>query len=304
MRVRRIVVGVVLAALGMTACSNNTDPGNEATGLPETPLVVESAVDAALRTMFPEDIRTRGVLRLATDPYYPPSAFKSPSGETIGVGADFAAAFTAKTGLRVEWVEVPFDGMLGGLQAHRFDASWSAWTVTRERTEVLNLVTYLNAGTSALVRAGNPKGIKEALDLCGRTVSAQNGTVQAQSVMDGLQQQCAAAGRPAIDPMIVLQQTNVNQAVATGRADAMLADNTAVAYQGKLQPDLFESVDTILINAQPAAVAVHKDNAQLAAAFSATYNALIADGTYGKILGRWEVANAAVTKSEVNPVVS
>ncbi|WP_433469466.1 hypothetical protein [Spirillospora sp. CA-128828] len=113
--------------------------------------------------------------------------------------------------------------MLAGLKAHRFDASWSAWTVTRERTEVLNLVTYLQGGTSALVKAGDPKGIKKPLDLCGRTVAAQTGTAQAQGNMDDLQRQCAAAGRPAIKPMVVPQQTNVNQAVATGRADAMLA---------------------------------------------------------------------------------
>lgn len=306
MRFRRKISAMMMAmaALGTAACSNTADPQPEAAGVPSTPLEVKSAVDPALQAKFPEDVQKRGVLRLATDPNYPPSAFKSASGEIIGVGADFAAAITAKTGLRVEWVEVLFDGMLGGLQAHRFDASWSAWTVTRERTEVLNLVTYLRGGTSALVKAGNPKGIKKPLDLCGNTVAAQNGTVQAQGNMDSLQQQCAAAGRPTITPMIVPQQTNVNQAVATGRADAMLADNTAVGYQAKLQPDLFQSVDTILISPQPAAVAVNKDDRQLAAALAATYNALIADGTYAQILSRWEIPNAAVTKSEINPGTS
>jgi polar amino acid transport system substrate-binding protein len=169
---------------------------------------------------------------------------------------------------------------------------------------VLNLVTYLLGGTSALVKAGNPAAIKEPLDLCGRTVAAQNGTTQAQGVMDGLQQQCAAAGRPAIVATVLPQQTNVNQAVATGRADAMLADNTAVGYQAKMQPDLFESVDSILIRPSAAGIAVAKDNPQLAAAFAATYNALIADGTYADILGRWEIPNAAITKSEINPVTS
>ncbi|MEV0399882.1 ABC transporter substrate-binding protein [Actinoallomurus sp. NPDC050550] len=295
---------VAVAALGMSACSNGTSAQPKDAGLPSTPLEVKSAVDSALRAKFPENIRASGALRVATDPSYPPSAFKSSAGKIIGVGADFAAAITAKTGLRFEWVEVPFDGMLAGLKAHRFDASWSAWTVTRERTEVLNLVTYVNGGTSALVKTGNPKGIKKPLDLCGHTVAAQTGTLQAQGDMDGLRQQCAAAGRPAIKPMIVPQQTNVNQAVATERADAMLADNTAVAYQAKLQPDLFESVSTILISPEPAGVAVPKDDSQLATALAATYNALIADGTYTKILKRWDIPNAALPKSQVNPVTS
>ncbi|AUA08511.1 ABC transporter substrate-binding protein [Streptomyces samsunensis] len=301
---------VAIAVLGTNACTNDDSAGAgtgarpKNAGLPSTPLVVKSAVDSTLQARFPKDIRTSGVLRVAADPNYPPSAFKSSSGKIIGVGADFASAITAKTGLRFEWVEVPFDGMLAGLKAHRFDASWSAWTVTRERTEVLNLVTYLEGGTSALVKAGNPKGIEKPLDLCGRTIAAQTGTTQAQGNMDSLQHQCKAAGKPAIKPMIVPQQTNVNQAVATGRADAMLADNTAVAYQGKLQPDLFKSVDSILLSPEPVGVAVPKKDSQLANALAATYNALIADGTYAKILKRWDITNAAITKSQVNRVTS
>ncbi|WP_210588140.1 ABC transporter substrate-binding protein [Streptomyces sp. GESEQ-35] len=300
--------GVTLAVLGMSACSNDDSTGAGAqptkAGLPSAPLKVKSAVDSALLAKFPEDVRESGVLRLAADPNYPPNAFKSSSGEIIGVGADFAAALTARTGLRVKWVEVPFDGMLAGLKAHRFEASWSAWTVTQERTEVLNLVSYVNAGTSAMVKAGNPEGIKKSLDLCGRTVAAQTGTVQAQGNMDSLQEQCAKAGKSKIEPMVVPQQSNVNQAVATGRADAMLADNTAVAYQAKLQPDLFQSVDTILLSPAAAGVAVPKDEEELAAALTAFYNGLIADGTYTKILERWDIANAAVAKSQVNVVAS
>ncbi|WP_405906419.1 ABC transporter substrate-binding protein [Streptomyces sp. NBC_00828] len=300
--------GVALAVLGMSACSNDDSTGAGAqptkAALPSAPLKVTSAVDSALLEKFPEGVRKSGVIRLAADPNYPPSAFKNSSGEIIGVGADFAAALTARTGLRVEWVEVPFDGMLAGLKARRFDASWSAWTVTQERTEVLNLVSYVNGGTSAMVKAGNPKGIKKSLDLCGRTVAAQTGTAQAQGNMDSLQEECAKAGKSKIKPMIVPQQSNVNQAVATGRADAMLADNTAVAYQAKLQPNLFQSVDTILLQPAPAGVAVAKDQEELAAALAAFYNGLIADGTYMKILDRWDIGNAAVPKSQVNAAAS
>lgn len=301
----RVLHGIAAAAaamavLGTSACGNSTEARPKEAGLPSAPLVVKRAVDPKLRAEFPADIRSKGVLRAAADPNYPPSAFKTPSGKIIGIGADFAAAITAKTGLRFQWVEVPFDGMLAGLKAHRFDVSWSAWTVTPERTQVLNLVTYVKGGTSAMVKAGDPKGIKKPLDLCGHTVAAQTGTAQAQGNMDSLQRQCAAAHRPAITPMIVPQQTNVNQAVATGRADAMLADNSAVAYQAKLQPDLFQSVSSIFLRPEAAGIAVPKGDVRLADALAATYNALIADGTYGKILKRWDISSSAVTRSRVN----
>ncbi|MDT7677455.1 MAG: polar amino acid transport system substrate-binding protein, partial [Pseudonocardiales bacterium] len=90
---------------------------------------------------------------------------------------------------------------------------------------------------------------------------------------------------------------------ATGRADALLADNTLVGYQARLQPGVFEAVPTILVQAVNAAVAVPKDNPQLADALAAGFNAIIADGSYGRILARWQTANVAVAKAEVNPVL-
>jgi polar amino acid transport system substrate-binding protein len=260
-------------------------------------------VDQALRQQFPAAVQASGVLRLAADPSYPPSTFKDDSGQIVGTLPDLAAAITSRAGLKIEWVEVPFDGMLAGLAAHRFDASWSAWSLTAEREQLLNLVAYIKAGTSALVKAGNPAGIRTAEDLCGRTVSAQTGTTQAQQVVDELQRNCAAAGKPALNLLQLPQQTNVNQAVATGRADALLADNTLVGYQARLQPGVFEAVPTILVQAVNAAVAVPKDNPQLADALAAGFNAIIADGSYGRILARWQTANVAVAKAEVNPVL-
>jgi polar amino acid transport system substrate-binding protein len=299
---------VLLAALvcALAGCADNSGPdaaGGTDAAVPPPPSGLLGPVDQALRQRFPAAVQASGVLRLAADPSYPPSTFKDDSGKIVGTLPDLAAAITSRAGLKIEWVEVPFDGMLAGLAAHRFDASWSAWSLTAEREQLLNLVAYIKAGTSALVKAGNPAGIRTADDLCGRTVSAQTGTTQAQQVVDELQRGCAAAGKPALTLLQLPQQTNVNQAVATGRADALLADNTLVGYQAKLQPGVFEAVPTILVQAVDAAVAVPKDNPQLADALAAGFNAIIADGSYGRILARWQTANVAVTKAEVNPVV-
>ena len=299
---------VLLAALvcALAGCADNS--GQDAAGgtdaaVPPPPPGLLGPVDQALRQQFPAAVQASGVLRLAADPSYPPSTFKDDSGQIVGTLPDLAAAITSRAGLKIEWVEVPFDGMLAGLAAHRFDASWSAWSLTAEREQLLNLVAYIKAGTSALVKAGNPAGIRTADDLCGRTVSAQTGTTQAQQVVDELQRNCAAAGKPALNLLQLPQQTNVNQAVATGRADALLADNTLVGYQARLQPGVFEAVPTILVQAVNAAVAVPKDNPQLADALAAGFNTIIADGSYGRILARWQTANVAVAKAEVNPVL-
>jgi polar amino acid transport system substrate-binding protein len=298
---RAAAVLCVLAVL-VAGCASN-EPGHaDAGGIPPAPKNLVGPVDPALKQKFPAAIQAAGVLRLGADPSYPPSTFKDNTGAIVGTLPDLAAAITSRAGLKIQWVEVPFDGMLGGLQADRFDVSWSAWSVTAERTQVLNLVAYVKGGTSMLVRAGNPAGIKTAADLCGRTVSAQTGTTQAQQVMDKLQADCAASGKPKIEMLQLPQQTNVNQSVATGRADALLADNKLVGYQAQLQPGVFEAVPGILIQPVKSGVAVPKDKTQLANALAAAFDAIIADGTYGEILARWQNADAAMPQAEINPV--
>ncbi len=132
----------------------------------------------------------------------------------------------------------------------------------------------------------------------------QTGTTQAQQVLDELQQKCSAAGKARIQDVQLPQQTNVNQAVVTGRADALLADNNLVAYQAKIQPGSFEAVPSIFVNPATIGIAIPKDDTQLAGAIAAAINALIADGTYKSILDRWQVGNAGVAKSEVNPTAA
>lgn len=301
-RGRRATLVLALLAMSLVGCAHNDPAGSaESGGIPPAPANLVGKVDPALRQQFPAAIQASGVLRLAADPSYPPSTFKDAAGTIVGTLPDLATAITSRAGLKIEWVEVPFDGMLGGLQAKRFDASWSGWTLSAEREQVLNLVAYIKAGTSALVRSGNPAGVHTATDLCGRTVSVQTGTTQAQQVMDELQRGCAAAGKAKVEVLQLPQQTNVNQAVATGRADALLADNKMVGYQARLQPGVFEAVPTILIQAVDAGVAVPKDDLPLAKAIAAGFNAIIADGTYGEVLARWQSSNAALPKAEVNP---
>jgi polar amino acid transport system substrate-binding protein len=258
-------------------------------------------VDNALRAKFPAAIQTSGVLRLAADPTYPPSTFKDDRGAIVGLMPDLATAISSRTGLKVQWVQVPFDGMLAGLGAHRFDASWSGWSTSAERERQLNLVAFTRSGTSVLVKSGNPAGIKAAADLCGRTVAAQTGTTQAQQITDDLQRTCAGAGKPALTLLQLPQQTDVSQAVATGRADALLADNLLVGYQAQIHPGAYAAVPAILLRPAYGAVAVPKDDPQLADALAATFDAIIADGVYAKILARWNDSNAALPRAVVNP---
>lgn len=170
-------------------------------------------------------IRRDRVLRVGTDATYPPfeTVDASGSGKVVGFDADLMRAIGEHLGVEVEFLVVPFDGILATLDAGKFDAVISALTITEERArEVLFSEPYHAAGQSICVRADSDVGGKE--DLVGRSVGVQlgttgeriAGTLHAASVVS-----FDAIGAAFLD-------------LRMGRVDAVIADTpTAALFSGK-----------------------------------------------------------------------
>ena len=54
----------------------------------------------------------------------------------------------------------------------------SAMSDTPERQKSIDFVDYFTAGTSILVKKGNPQKINSLDDFCGKTIALQRGTTQ------------------------------------------------------------------------------------------------------------------------------
>jgi polar amino acid transport system substrate-binding protein len=210
-------------------------------------------------------------------------------------------------GIEVEHVNAPFDGILAGVQAKRYEAGMSSFTDTKEREQTVDFVTYAQAGTSTLVRKCNPKSIKELADLCGKPVGAQNGTTQLDQltkpdVEGSILKICQDAGKEAPQAQGFPLQTDVNAALLANRIDAYLADSPVVNYQVKKTGDAFEKTGED-IDAAPYGIAVPKDAGELKDALQAAIQKLIDDGSYQKILDNWGVSDGAIDESEINGAI-
>ncbi|WP_269938560.1 ABC transporter substrate-binding protein [Arthrobacter sp. HY1533] len=259
--------------------------------------------DPAVQALLPEGIKAAGSMKLVTDPTYAPIDFTDNSGNIIGLEPDMALAVANKMGIKIEITKGDFNGILAGLESKRYDASWAAFSITPERTAAVDMASYMKGGTSVIVKKGTEGDFHEILDLCGKTVTAQTGTTQALTVMPNFEKACTDAGKKAITPLLLPQQDSANQAIASGRAQAMLADNALTAYYSQIQPDAFAQVDSILVDPSLVGVAMAKGDGKLVKAFSAAIQSLMEDGTYGKIMGAWNLAPSSIEKSEINPTV-
>ncbi|MDQ0819537.1 polar amino acid transport system substrate-binding protein [Arthrobacter sp. V4I6] len=307
---RSLVAVAAISFLALTtACTNAegsppTASGNEAkSGQSGQELAQGVQPDSTVQELVPAAIKGKGSLTLVTDPTYAPIDFTDEQGKIVGLEPDMALAVAKKMGLTIAIEKADFNGILAGIEARRYDASWAAFSITEERKDKVNMVSYMRGGTSVMVRKGNPLGIQSEMDLCGKTVAAQTGTTQALNVLPAFEKKCADAGKDKPVSLLLPQQDNVNQSVAAGRAQALVADNALTGYYAQLQPDAFTSVDSILVEPSLSGVVSPKDDGGLSKTFQAAIQSLMDDGTYAKIMESWNLKSGILNKSEVNPSV-
>ena len=157
------------------------------------------------------------------------------------------------------------------------------------------------AGSSILVQKGNPKGIKGLDDLCGVTVSVQKGTTQDTGVLTPQVAKCQAA-KKALSVLRFEKDTDALQQVKNGRAVADLEDFPVAAYNAQTSGagKDFDVVAGQVGDIGAYGIAVPSNNAGLRDALQGALKAVIADGTYDKILANWNVAAGALNPAAIN----
>lgn len=256
--------------------------------------------DDEIAALLPDSVTSDGKFTVGTDTSYAPAEFLAEDGKTpVGFDVDLSKAIAAVFGLEEETVSSTFDGILPAVGS-KYDVGISSFTVTNERLEAVDFVTYFKAGSTFVVQKGNPDKV-DSSDLCGVTIAVQTGTTQEEEVTSD-NDTCKADGKDEIDIQSFKQQTDVTTAVASGKASVFYADTPVAGYAVKQTDDTLEALGDD-VGVAPEAVAVKKGDSATAEAVQKAIQKLIDDGTYGKILSTWGVSSGAVDTAEINPTV-
>lgn len=257
---------------------------------------------AAATIPVPDAIKSKGTLKVATDPTYAPAESVAADGKTIeGFDVDLGTALGKALGLRVEFVKAGFDAIIPGLAAGKYDFSMSAFTDTKEREKTVDFVTYFSAGTSFYVKADGGPDIGGLADLCGEKVAVEKGTTQAD---DGEAQskKCKAAGKPAVSVSTFPDQNGANLAVSSGRADVGMADSPVAAFIVKKSGGQFK-LSGQQYGTAPYGIAIPKGKG-LTKPLLAAMQQIVKDGTYKQVLTKWGVQDGAITAPAINAAQS
>jgi polar amino acid transport system substrate-binding protein len=297
---RAVAASAILASAALLAagCASNPAASSGST----TSASASAGTDP--KSLVPADVKAKGTLIVASDASYAPNEFFDTDGKTIiGMDADLAKAIGTELGLNITMQNVTFDSIIPGMAANKYDLGMSSFTDNKTREATVDFVTYFSAGSSLMVKTGNPEGLKpNDVSLCGKTIAVEKGTVQESGDVPADTKTCTAAGKAAVKGLSFDDQNGANLALSSGRADGVLADSPVAAYAAKQSNGAFV-ISGEPYGTAPYGIAIPKGTG-MANAVLAAVKALIANGQYTQIMTKWGIQAGAITNPVINGATS
>ena len=236
----------------------------------------------------PSNIKSAGKLVFCSDITYPPEESYSGT-KPVGSDIDIATEIAKRMGVKAQFTNTGFDAIIAALKANKCDAIISGMNDTPERRKQVDFVDYFNAGTSILVKKGNPEHITSIASLAGKKASVEVGTTN-KDFLDAQSKKLRSQGKKAITVVTFPKDTDAANALKTGRVDAYFGDAPVVAYYISQDKSSF-TFGGNPVNPIPVGIAIRKSDTQLVAAVKKAVAAMYADGTMKKILSKYNMTN-------------
>lgn len=230
------------------------------------------AVTATLAGANLDQIKADGVLKIGTEGTYAPFTYHDASNKLVGFDVEIGEAIAARLGVKAEFLEGKWDGLIAGLDVKRYDAVINQVGITEERKAKYAFSDPYIASKAVLIVKGDNDGIKSFADLKGKK-SAQSLTSNFGKLAE--KNGAELVGTDGFDQSI--------QLLLTGRADATINDSLSFLDFKKHKPDANVKIAAQEENADYSGVIVRQGDPELVEAIDKALADIKADGTYQKI---------------------
>lgn len=285
----------LLGALGTTALSS-------APARAEDPKIPAQSVDEALRAKLPEEIRKAGELVAVNNGSFPPYEIVIDAHTMSGATADLAEAVGQVLGVKIRHETVSgLSAELAGIKAGRYQLALGPIGDFPDREKVNDFVDFVQEFVVFAVHAGNPSGITDLADTCGKKIAVM-AAGSAERVIKKQSETCVAEGKPAVEVQSYTDQPTSILAVRSSRADAFFSSQAPLTYfvkqaNGELEltavgrhngfSDLYQGS------------VVPKDG-ELRDVLLGVYQKLFDNGTYAAIMKKWGLENNMLKAPGIN----
>ena len=228
-------------------------------------------------------------ITIATEARYAPFEYID-NGKIVGYDADLMQyVLKSLPEVKVKQLDLPFQGLLPGLDAKRFDIVVTAVTVNKDRESHFAFTLPVADATTGVLLRTNETAIKSPEDLNGKIVGSQTGSAQLQALV-ALDKKLKDAGGPGLKQ--IKQYVAFDEAyadLAVGRLDAVAQSVANLGPLMKARPGVFMVMPQTIGPKSYFAWVVRKDtdSATLAKLFSDGIARANKDGTMKKLQQKW-----------------
>ncbi|WP_205654361.1 transporter substrate-binding domain-containing protein [Agrobacterium cavarae] len=187
-----------------------------------------------------DKIKADKVFTVATEARFAPFEFVEDD-KIVGYSADIMVEIMkALPGVELKRLDLPWQGILPGLAAGRFDYVVTSVTVTPERMKAYHLSAPIADATMALLKRKGDATITKPEDIAGKAVGSQAGSAQLAAL-----ETFAATLKDKGGPVTVSTYTDFSEAYAdlgAGRIQAVVNSLPNLLEAARQRPDVFEVV--------------------------------------------------------------
>ena len=181
-------------------------------------------------------VKAAGVMKVGTETEFAPFDYID-AGAHVGLNVDLFAEIGKELGVKIEWVALPWDGVLPGLEVGKFDMVAGPATITKARMEHYRFSPPIAEATVALMKRKGDASVTKPEDIGGKIVGAGKATSQLA--------QLKAFGDTLPGKVDAREYVGFNEAyadLAAGRIVAVGNSLPNIAFVAKQRPDTFEVV--------------------------------------------------------------
>jgi len=217
-------------------------------------------------------IKKAGTWKVGTEGTYPPFTFHDASGTLVGFDVEIAQEVGKKLGVKTEFVEGKWDGLIAGIDVRRYDAVVNEVTITDARKAKYDFsAPYIVSKAVLIVKADNTT-IRSFADVKGKKLGQSLTSNFGKLARDNGAEVVAVDGfNQSIDLLL------------SGRIDGTFNDSLSFYDFAKQKPDAKVKIAASQADVDAQGILVRKGETQLLAALNQALADLKADGTYAKI---------------------
>ncbi len=220
---------------------------------------------------------TKETLVVGTNAAFPPFEYVGDDGQPDGFDIALIKAIGEKAGMDVQIQDMEFDSLVSSI-GNKIDVAIAGMTVTEERQKMVDFSdSYYEAVQDVLVPKGS--SIASAKDLEGLKIGVQLGTT-GEFIADEIEGAEVSAYNKAVDAVNDLNN---------GRVDCVIVDKNPAEVFGAQFADQLDVLPGTQFDFEPEyyAIAMPKDNKELADKINSALAELKKDGTYDSLVKKY-----------------